>query len=261
MAEGKKTGPAHPAGSVRPADAFAPRPIPLHGLKPPERGHVHAWDLDIGALGAPLQKALAGEEAQGQPLTAGQRRFARRFYLRLLLGAYLGVAGKDVVLTRSLRGKPVLDTAVHETGLQFSMAKSENRVLIGVCAFSPIGVDLEPAERRPHDAMRVANRYFHPREAAALEQMDEDRRDAAFLRAWACKEAVVKASGQGIANQLCRFCVEMDPTKPAVLREIDDDDAGAWALALLRPDKRFLGAVALRHPSLELSCFRLMPAA
>lgn len=241
--------------------AFLPRPIPLDSLQPPQGAQVHAWYLDLGTLGAPLQQALAGEEASADArLTPGQRRFARRFYLRLLLGAYLGVPGKDVHLARSLRGKPVLDAAVHETGLQFSMAKSEDRVLVGICTRSPIGVDLEPAGRRPHDAMRVARRYFHPDEADDLEALPASQRNAAFLRAWACKEAVVKASGQGIANQLCRFRIEMDPARPAAIRAIEDDAAEEWKLELLRPDDAFVGAVAVRRPELELRCYRLMPA-
>lgn len=241
--------------------AFLPRPIPLDSLQPPQGAEVHAWYLDLGVLGAPLQQALAGEEAPGGArLTPGQRRFARRFYLRLLLGAYLGVPGKDVHLERSLRGKPVLDAAMHETGLQFSMAKSEDRVLVGVCTHSQIGVDLEPAGRRPHDAMRVARRYFHPDEADDLKRLPASQRNVAFLRAWACKEAVVKASGQGIANQLCRFRIEMDPARPPAVHAIEGDAAEGWKLGLLRPDEGFIGAVAVRHRELELRCYRLMPA-
>jgi 4'-phosphopantetheinyl transferase len=242
-------------------ETFEARRMPLSALGAPRAAGVHAWYLDLGTLGGPLQQALSGQHAGGgQRPTAGQLRFARRFYLRLLLGAYLGVAGKDVALLRSLRGKPVLDRAVHGTGLQFSMAKSRDRVLVGICAHWPIGVDLEPATRRAHDALQVARRYFHPHEADDLSSLPEASHDAAFLRAWACKEAVVKASGQGIANQLCRFRIEMDPRKPPVLHAIEDDAVDAWTLALLRPDAEFVGAVALRHPDLELSCYRLLPA-
>ncbi|MEJ8567242.1 4'-phosphopantetheinyl transferase family protein [Elongatibacter sediminis] len=241
---------------------FKPQHMPLSRLGAPAEGEVHAWFLDLGLLGAPLRQALAGESPDsGAALTAGQRRFARRFYLRLLLGAYLGLSGKDVSLVRSVKGKPVLDAAVHQTGLQFSMAKSGDKVLVGVCSFNPIGVDLEPADRRAHNAMRVARRYFHPDEADDLTAMPAAGRDAAFVRAWACKEAVVKASGQGIANQLCRFRIEMSPDRPAAIHAMEGDDAEGWALTLLRPEAGFVGAVAVQHPRLELHCHRLLPAA
>lgn len=243
-------------------EAFVPRTIPLPDLQVPESAEVHVWYLDLGLLGGPLQQALSGEQpGRGHRLTPGQRRFARRFYLRLLIGAYLGLAGKDVSVSRSVRGKPALDTAVHPTPLQFSLAKSEDRVLIGICSHCPIGVDLEPAQRRPHNAMRVAHRYFHPDEACDLAALPPERRDTAFLRAWACKEAVVKASGQGIANQLCRFRIDTDPARPPAIQSIEGDSAGAWTLALLRPDPEFVGAVAVRRAQLDLKCFRLLPAA
>lgn len=242
-------------------DGFVPQTMPLPPLDPPGSGDVHAWYLDLNQLGGPLRQALAGEDPDAEgSLTAGQRRFARRFYLRLLLGAYLGIAGKDVALTRSLRGKPVIDRSVHRTDLQFSMAKSEGRVMIGISSEAPIGVDLEPSDRRPHNAMRVARRYFHPDEAEDLAALPADQHDAAFLRAWACKEAVVKASGQGIANQLCRFRIEMDPCRPAALYDIDGDDPGKWRLALVQPDRRFVGAIAVRQERLRLTGYRLVPA-
>ncbi len=249
------------AGLAAGPGAFASRTMPLPQLQPPGAGEVHAWYLDLDLLGAPLQSALGGPGAEPQDrLPATQRRFARRFYLRLLLGAYLGLPGKDVSLVRSVRGKPVLDRAAHRGGLEFSMAKSEGRVLVGVCVRDAIGVDLEPVARKPHNAMRVAQRYFHPAEAGDLGGFDAGWRDAAFLRAWACKEAVVKASGQGIANQLCRFRIEMDPARPAAMLEFEDDDPAAWSLALIQPDRDYVGAVAVRQPRLELRCFRLLPA-
>ena len=90
------------------------------------------------------------------------------------------------------------------------MAKSEDRLLIGFATSAQVGVDLEPAARRALKPLGLANRYFSAVEAAALSALPAAELDAAFLRAWACKEAVVKASGQGIANQLCRFSVEIE---------------------------------------------------
>lgn len=243
-------------------DSFVSHSVPLHALRLPDDEGVHVWYLDLGRLGAALRQALpgAGTTDDHHP-GAHELRFARRFYLRLLLGAYLGIAGKDVVLVRSPRGKPTLDRAAHPAGLQFSMAKSGDRALVGICVHSPIGVDLEPAGRAPRDALRLARRYFHPLEADDLAALPSGEHDAAFLRAWACKEAVVKASGQGIANQLCRFRIEIDPARPAAVHAIDGDAAAEWALALVRPDEGFVGAIALRRPQLALSCFRLLPAA
>jgi 4'-phosphopantetheinyl transferase len=242
---------------------FAPRCIPLDRLQLPAAGEVHAWHLDLGRLARSLRGALDGHAGPHDPapFTAGQLRFARRFYLRLLLGAYLGIPGKDVKINRHIRGKPVLDAAAHPEELHFSMAKSEDRLLIGFTTSLQVGVDLEPAARRALKPLSLANRYFSEAESAALAALDPADLDAAFLRAWACKEAVVKASGQGIANQLCRFSVEMDPARPARILDVEGDRADAWSLLLLHPEEGFLGAVAARSPRLDVHAYRLLPAA
>jgi len=236
--------------------------MPLTALPLPREHEIHLWYLHLGQLGSALQHALGGEIPQGEMpvLRAIQLRFIRRFYLRVLLGAYLGIAGKDVHVDRSNRGKPVLDAAKHDSTLKFSMAKSEDRVLIGVSSSEHIGVDLEPVTRKPRNSLRLAQRYFSAGEYAALKRLGPLRLDEAFLRAWACNEAVVKASGLGIANQLCRFTVQMDPDLPPAMLASEDGDADQWTLALVRPDSDFLAAVASRQPRLDFSCFRLSPA-
>ena len=120
-------------------------------------------------------------------------------------------------------------------------------------------MDLEPAQRRAHHALGVAQRYFSAAEAEALASLDPQRVDQAFLRTWACKEAVVKASGEGIANQLCKFTVETDPDRAPGILKFEDDDAGRWSLALVQPDQDFLGAVAAKDGLLSVQAFSLLP--
>jgi len=236
--------------------------MPLKELPLPQGHEVHLWYLHLDQLAGALQHALGHESAGGPAprFSVSQLRFTRRFYLRVLLGAYLGVAGKDVHINRSNRGKPVLDAVRHSNDLKFSMAKSENRVLIGISATHHLGVDLEPVARKARNALSLARRYFSMREFAALERLGPDRMDEAFLRAWACNEAVVKASGLGIANQLCRFSVEMDPDLPPAMLDSEDGDASEWSLVLVRPDEEFLAAVASRQARLDISCYQLLPA-
>lgn len=229
----------------------------------PIAGEAQVWYLDLTQLARPLRGALDGHVGVDDPapFTAGQLRFARRFYLRLLLGAYLGLPGKAVRINRSNRGKPVLDATVHAEGLHFSMAKSEDRLLLGFATSCQLGVDLEPQQRKAFRPLGVARRYFSAAEYAALAGLEPARLDAAFLRTWACKEAVVKASGEGIANQLCRFTVETGLERPPAVLAMDDGSAPDWTLCLLRPEERFLGALAAPEAGLRVSAFRLLPAA
>jgi 4'-phosphopantetheinyl transferase len=251
----------HNSGLVGPSD-FSECRIPLQTPEQPSPGEVQLWYLDLSLLGQSLQHALGGSTQQHRErLTLAQLRFARRFYLKLLLGALLGIPGKSVRINRGIRGKPVLDQAVHDSDLHFSMAKSGDRLLIGVSNSGLVGVDLEPADRRAQDPLGVARRYFSASEARALEDFAPERMDQAFLRAWACKEAVVKASGEGIANQLCRFSVEIDPDRPPSILEFENGDAAQWSLALVQPEDGFLGAVAVHDDLMAVRAFRLLPIA
>lgn len=243
------------------------RRLPLRGLAPPAPGVAHLWLLDLGRLGSPLQP---DEPIEPERLPAAQRRTLRRFYLRLLLGDYLGVPGKDVHVLRRERGKPVLDPSVHDSPLDFSVAASGGHCLLGITAGAPIGVDLEPRGRRAGKPLALARRYFSADEYEGLAALADGGaadggRDAAvdeaFLHTWACKEAVVKAGGTGIANALCRFTVEVRPGRPAAVLAMEADEAQAWQLRSFRLPDGLVGAVTVRAPTLNLVGYRLDPPA
>jgi 4'-phosphopantetheinyl transferase len=237
---------------------FETWPLPLHDLPAPGAGEAHLWFIDLVELGNPLDPTHAIDR---EALTARQQRTLRHFYRRLLLGAYLGLPGKDVTLVRERRGKPHLHAA-HASDLEFSTASSRGCCLIGVTRGGRIGVDLEPADRRARRPLALARRYFSAAEQQALQELPQERLDEGFLRAWASKEAVVKALGQGIANQLRHFTVSVGPAcAPAVLA-MEGDDPESWALELFRPADGYLGAVSVQGPRpaagrLELKGFRL----
>lgn len=237
---------------------FIQRNLPLVDLAPPQPGAAHLWLIDLAQLGSPLQP---DERIDPQNFPARQQRWLRRFYLRLLLGSYLGLPGKDVHIFRSKRGKPRLDRKHHDSPLDFSMAASSGRCLIGVTSGALIGVDLEPQDRRAGNPLALARRYFSAQEYAALKALAPAELNRAFLHTWACKEAVVKAAGQGIANALCRFTVDVRPDQPAQVLHIEQDEAQAWQLRCLSLPEGFIGAVTVRYPALEIASFQLTPRA
>lgn len=215
---------------------------------------VHVWHLDFNQLSNPLHaeaSAVSGE------LSVFQQRTNRRFYLRLLLGAYLGLPGKDVIIERRTKGRPELDQSQSRGELNFSVARSAGCYLIGISSGSTIGVDLEVAARRTGNPLALARRYFSEDEKVALARLDEKDLQRAFMHTWACKEAIVKASGLGIANQLCRFTVEVNPDKPPAILDMPDDDHKAWKLALTKPSHDAIACIAVRQQSLGLECFSL----
>jgi len=236
-------------------DLFSPVKLPLHALEKPRGDEVHLWHLDLGKLSNPLN---VSESADSGKLSVFQQRTTRRFYLRLILGAYLGLPGKDVHIIRKIKGRPELDACLSSGELNFSVARSDGCYLIGVNSGATIGVDMEMAARQPGKPMALARRYFSQREIAALAGYDQEQLRRAFMHTWACKEAIVKASGVGIANQLCRFSVDVDPDNPPSLLEIPDDDPGAWKLAFAEPAPGAIAVVAARQRAISLVGYRLL---
>lgn len=248
---------------ARPTDNEAPRfearRLPIRALEAPGERELHLWYLQLDALGNPLDPD-AGTRGDIGPRSAGisRQRTLRRFYLRLLLGAYLDRPGKDVNILRDPRGKPFLDPECCTTPLSFSIARSDGRALIAIGHDAAVGVDLEPAGRAPGKALSLARRYFSAAEADALAQLEGEALRRAFLHTWACKEAVVKASGRGIANQLCRFTVSTDPDEPPTVLASEEGDAASWSLLKVCPEPDHLGAVAVHVPDVSVRAWRLL---
>lgn len=244
---------------------FTVHRLPVGALHLPDVPVIDVWFMNLGRLAGRLNSALGDpgnlqtDEGAELRMAPGQLRFARQFYLRMLLGAYLGIAGKDVRLDRGSHGKPVLDYGHHGRKLHFSMAKSNQCVLIGVSAESEVGVDLEIRDRRPRKVEELATRFFSVEEASKINDLPADDRAFAFMRTWACKEAVVKSSGHGIANRFCRFSVELRESEPPRIKEDLDHSPEGWQLALLEPEDGFLAAVAARQGSIGLRGFVLEP--
>ena len=242
------------AGKLIGPDSFSPRQLPLRQLEKPRGDAVHLWHLDFNQLSNPLSPD-SGDHSRD--LSVFQQRATRRFYLRLLLGAYLGVPGKDVHITRRIKGRPELDSAQSKGQLDFSVARSNSGYLIGISSGATIGVDLEIADRRAGKPLALARRYFSTMETQALSALSEEELQPAFMHAWSCKEAVVKASGLGIANQLCRFTVDINPENPPAILDMEDDDPGAWKLVMAEPAKGAIAAIAVRQQAVRLEGFNL----
>ena len=114
--------------------------------------------------------------------------------LRILLSHYMGIDPKEVRTVRGKYGKPYLpDRSVH-----FNFSDTKDAVAIAF-AKEEIGVDLETITRTV-DHAAVAEHYFTAREVEWMEGSTDRKRR--FLELWTRKEAVLKASGVGIMDDL-----------------------------------------------------------
>ena len=101
-------------------------------------------------------------------------------------------------------GKPSVGGGVH-----LSVSHAGELVVVAATRVAPVGVDVEPTSRGAH--ARAAMRW-----ACAAEEGAEiaDAQDA--LRCWIRKEAIVKATGEGMAARLADIRVSA-PREPARL--------------------------------------------
>lgn len=148
--------------------------------------------------------------------------------LRAILAEHAGCAPEAIVVEREERGKPYL--AAPDPALHFNVTDTRGLALVAVTRAGRIGVDVEALRERPAWP-RIAARRFSAREAAAIDSLE------AFLRAWVRKEAVVKLTGEGLAQL---GAVEVTVGGPPAIV-----GAPQWALADVDVPEGWLAAVAV----------------
>lgn len=200
--------------------------LPLKRRAMPRTGQIDLWLTDLAEL--PLDAGPGGTSRKEQVL---KRRVQQQFILRLLLGSYLGLPGKDVSLVRNAGGKPVLPPKLAESGLTFNLSHSGDWLAIALARDVAVGVDVEcvRALRRPAD---LACRYFPADEAEWLSALEEPARSMAFIGQWTAREALVKASGSSLAESLGQLELGWEPT---TIRALPSDWPAAESWSLIQP--------------------------
>jgi 4'-phosphopantetheinyl transferase len=156
-----------------------------------------------------------------QPLH--RRRFrVGRATLRRTLSAWTGVPAALIEMEYGPKGKPAM-----RRGPAFNLSHSEGTLLLGFAERGRLGVDVEVL--RPVDnRLALAKANFARAEVSALEQASPPEQNEIFLRIWTCKEAFIKALGDGLAIPLRAFTVS--PTRAGnALDSLDAESVGTAA--------------------------------
>jgi 4'-phosphopantetheinyl transferase len=224
---------------------------------------VHLWCAQLQASPAQLERftrLLSPDEqtrANRFRLDRHRSRFIiSRALLRHFLARYLDSPPECISFNYGPFGKPFLTPWSHPNPIHFNIAHSEDLALF---AFSPgpeLGVDIESI-RPISQAREIADRFFSPSEAAALQALPEPERQSAFFRCWTQKEAVLKALGNGISAGLNHFEVPLSPAHPDrpfhfCPKLLSDSD---WLIFPLAPAPRYLGALALPAQPIQIKCW------
>ena len=214
---------------------------------PPAADEVHVWSIDLDRL--PVgPDALAAALTPDELDRAARYRFGRvrdqfvacRGLLRRVLGGYVRTDPRSVPITYYQAGKPVLAGGT----VEFNLTHTDGMALIAV-GRRRLGVDIERVRVLP-DADGLVERFFSPAERAAYRAVAADRRPAAFLRGWTCKEAVIKAVGTGVLA-LDGFDVELDPDRPPAVLALRHPafTETRWAIDAWEPAPGYVAALAV----------------
>jgi len=183
-----------------------------------------------------------------RPERANAARFVRaedrsravlaRGLLKVVLGEVTGVPPSAIELATTAEGKPFL-----EGGPSFNVAHSSSWVVVGLAPRGRLGVDVE-ARRSLTDMDGLVARFFAPEEVAAYEALPVGERAAAFFRAWARKEALLKARGGGLSIPLDSFAVSLAPEPRTTLLRHAWGPEEVWSVRSVPVDPDMEAAVA-----------------
>ena len=221
-------------------------PTPALG---PDEAHVWTAPLDAPEHAGRLEGLLSPAEVERAARLKVERireQFcAARGMLRALLARYLDLSPCELPITYEPNGKPVLGASVSD--LQFNLSHSESLAVYAFARARRIGVDVERLRPIPN-VEGIVERFFSSREREAFFALPPAQRQPAFFRAWVCKEAVLKGTGQGVPALECCDVAVAPEDKPRVFRIGEDADADRkWELAVWEPSPGYVGAVAVER--------------
>ena len=169
-----------------------------------------------------------------------------RYLARTTLAEAIGLDPRSIRFTTECphcggaHGKPRLPG----TGLDFSLSHSGDRVVLVLAEGAEVGVDVE--QERDREIDRLAKTVLTPAERTALAAMDD--RVRGFHCYWSRKEALLKATGHGLAAPMTDIHVSA-PDEPAQVVSWSGEAAvSPVRLTDLTPGAGYAAAAAVLTP-------------
>ena len=195
-----------------------PAPVAVASVAP----GIRLWWCELARTPAEIAETSAllsaAERMRAQRFGTEELRarwIAGRGALRVVLGDELAITPAEVDIRRGPRGRPEL--ADRSAGIDFNVSHTRGVALIGIARGlsldTRIGVDIERIDREV-GVDRLARKFLTANERASLAHLDLRQRRERFVRYWTCKEAMSKATGDGLIAPFGRLAVALsDPPK------------------------------------------------
>jgi 4'-phosphopantetheinyl transferase len=223
---------------------------------------VQIWTMHIDGLSeadaAPWHDVLdAAEQARVARFVFDRHRatyIAAHALVRVALTSMVaGTSPRDWHFVEGEHGKPTAWLGDREAPVTFNLSHTDGMVGLAAvaCPGYALGFDVESLDRQV--TLAIADRYFCPEEIAWLGELPEPERPRGFLRLWTLKEAFIKATGKGLAQNLASFwfapMVPQIHFKAALAERTEDWQFEQRILA----DGHFIAAMGLRHQNDTMS--------
>ncbi|MDE5123255.1 MAG: 4'-phosphopantetheinyl transferase superfamily protein [Trichodesmium sp. St19_bin1] len=223
--------------------------------------NVHIWSTNLKLSSDKIEELST-------ILSPDEKNRANKFYfekdknrfiiargtLRTILSRYLNIEPKKLQFTYSDRGKPYLKN----TSILFNLSHSQDLALYGITKVNLIGIDLEYI-RPMNDAENLAKRFFALQEYNLIRQLPPQKQQETFLKIWTCKEAYLKAKGDGLGGSLEKVEICLTPEKPVEFFSINGDieEASHWYLYQFIPQPNYIAAVVVAEKNQKLSFWKI----
>jgi 4'-phosphopantetheinyl transferase len=163
---------------------------------------IHTTDLDApDATATGILSSAELDRASRFRFERDRHRFIHcRAALRRILADYLDAKPAQIEFVYNSYGKPSVD------GIFFNLSHADRVAMIAVSRSREIGIDVERVDPAfAHE--QIPERFFSPREVAALRALPESGQLEAFFDYWTRKEAYMKGLGLGFALPSTSFDV------------------------------------------------------
>ena len=228
---------------------------------------VHIWHTQLNWSPAWLhqfsQTLSPDEQARANRFRFERDRhwfIAGRGILRFLLARYLHVSPAQLRFSYSSRGKPALaDLESSNTlsfNISFNVSHSQGLALYGITCDRQIGIDIEHI-RAIQDMEQLAQRFFLPSEYALINACPPEQQQHTFFRLWTCKEAYLKATGEGITG-LKRVEIVLKPGDSIAIPSLNNSLAAGWTVMQLSVAPAYAAALAVEGKGLQFTQYSLI---
>lgn len=162
--------------------------------------HADIWRINIQSNSSQLQ-SLSALLTQDELVKAGRfihrhdsdRYIISRAAVRLIMGRYLNIRPSLIEIERGENKKPYIKNSL----LFYNLSHSGDWIVLAI-SDSAIGIDTEPVNNS-FDFNDIIKDYFSPGESCFI---NEEKSAERFFLLWTRKEALTKATGKGLDEDL-----------------------------------------------------------